>query len=123
MKDFHDLWALSSAFGFEGPVLRQALVACFDRRGTAWSETPPDVLRSSFYENVLTRRVWRDYLASGSFVQAPPAGFDVVGGRLLAFVGPVRDSIVAGVLFERHWPAGGPWQTTASAREGGEGVV
>jgi predicted nucleotidyltransferase component of viral defense system len=34
MKDFHDIWALSSTFAFEGSVLRQAIVACFERRRT-----------------------------------------------------------------------------------------
>ena len=29
MKDFHDVWALSETFGFDGSVLREAIRACF----------------------------------------------------------------------------------------------
>lgn len=48
MKDFHDIWALSSAFAFDGGVLLRAIVACFERRGTAWLTTDPDALTPRF---------------------------------------------------------------------------
>ncbi len=37
MKDFYDLWILSSQFEFDGAVLMKAVKATFERRGT----TPP----------------------------------------------------------------------------------
>ena len=37
MKDFYDLWYLSHIFSFDGPTLRQALQATFERRGGALS--------------------------------------------------------------------------------------
>jgi hypothetical protein len=113
MKDFHDIWALTSTFAFEGPVLRAALVACFERRGTAWSQTPPDVLRAAFYENPLPRGVWSDYLGSGTFAQPPPTAFETIGERVRAFLGPVRESILLDAKFDQDWPQGGPWSPPA----------
>ena len=109
MKDFHDLWALTTAFEFEGPTLTQALVACFARRGTPWTEDVPDVLTSAFYEGDELRRRWSDYMGSGAFLVAPPASFDVIGERVLAFFVPLRDQVVASEPFDRTWQAGGPW--------------
>lgn len=41
MKDFHDIWALAGTFAFDGPTLRQAIAACFERRATAWASEAP----------------------------------------------------------------------------------
>ena len=110
MKDFHDLWALTTAFEFEGPTLTEALVACFARRGTPWTEDVPDVLTSAFYEGDELRRRWSDYMGSGAFLVSPPASFDALGERALAFFIPLRDQVVAGESFDRTWQAGGPWR-------------
>ena len=120
MKDFHDVWALSSKFAFEGPVLREALVACFERRRAPWTENPPDVLRSAFYQDGQPRAAWANYLTTGAFLHAPPTRFETIGERVLAFLGPVRESIVADTEFEVQWPAGGPWQSGTGQRERGE---
>ena len=34
MKDFHDIWALSEHLEFEGKGLQEAVLRCFERRGT-----------------------------------------------------------------------------------------
>ena len=39
-----------------------------------------------------------------------PSSFEVIGDRIQTFLGPVRDSILAGESFERNWPPTGPWQ-------------
>jgi predicted nucleotidyltransferase component of viral defense system len=110
MKDFHDIWALSSAFPFEGPALRQALIACFGQRETTWPGDPPDALRSSFYEDDRLLGAWRAYLASGAFTRTPPVAFQTIGERVRAFLGPPRESIVRDTEFDQHWNAGGPWR-------------
>ena len=51
MKDFHDIWALSETFSFDGSVLREAIRACFARRGTDWTTLTPHALTSTFYSN------------------------------------------------------------------------
>lgn len=110
MKDFHDLWALTTAFEFEGPTLTEAFVACFTHRGTSWVEDVPDVLTSAFYEGDELRRRWSDYVGSGAFLIAPPASFGVIGERVRSFTVPVRDQVAAGESFNRTWQAGGPWR-------------
>lgn len=110
MKDFHDIWALSSEFSFEGPALRTAVSACFERRGRIWTPEAPDALRPAFYSDDNLRRQWAAYLRAGAFRTPPPENFEPVGERVAALLGPVRESILAGDPFEMHWDAGGPWQ-------------
>lgn len=110
MKDFHDVWALSSAFSFESALLSEAVAACFERRGTAWTEEPPHVLGTAFYENNDLRERWAAYLSSDAFRNAPPTVFTAIGERVREFLGPVRDGIAGGESFSRHWKPGGPWR-------------
>jgi predicted nucleotidyltransferase component of viral defense system len=110
MKDFHDIWALSSAFAFGGPLLREAVGACFERRGTVWTRESPDVLGPAFYADGNLQARWSAYTRGGVFRTPPPAAFESIGERVRAFLGPVRDSIVGGASFEMHWGAGGPWK-------------
>ena len=123
MKDFHDLWALSGTFAFDGASLREAIARCFARRETAWTPETPDALTSAFYTDPDIEATWRAYLSKGQFRHSPPRSMQEVGDRIRSFLGPVRESILGGSPFESHWPAGGPWQPGASAREGDEGDV
>lgn len=58
MKDFHDIWALSDTFAFEGPTLRDAISRCFERRGTRWTAELPDALGPAFYSDADVRSRW-----------------------------------------------------------------
>jgi hypothetical protein len=109
MKDFHDIWALSGAFGFDGRALRRAVAATFERRRTAWSDDLPDVLLADFYRAADLQRRWEGYVRAAAFRDAPPARFEEIGDRLLAFLGPVREAIVEHAPLSKLWPAGGPW--------------
>ena len=110
MKDFHDLWALSGAFAFDGRVLREAVDKCFARRGTPWTEEVPDALTPAFSAQLDLEVRWRAYRRKGHFRPAPPEVFGTIHDRIRAFLGPVRESIVASAPFDREWPAGGPWR-------------
>jgi hypothetical protein len=110
MKDFHDLWALAGAFAFDGPSLQRAVAACFGRRDTPWASEAPRVLTPAFYQMPEIERRWRSYLAAGMVLTPPPGQFAAVGERIVRFLGPVRDSIVAEEPFAGAWPPGGPWQ-------------
>jgi predicted nucleotidyltransferase component of viral defense system len=110
MKDFHDVWALAGAFSFDGPLLKQAIVSCFERRGTPWTDEIPRVLMPAFYQMDELQTRWRSYLAAGAVLVAPPERFEVIGERLMQFIGPVRRSRVEGEAFELAWTPGGPWR-------------
>jgi len=109
MKDFHDVWALSEAFPFEGPGLVAAVAACFERRGTPWTEEAPRVLTPEFYVTPAIAARWRSYLAAGTVLQPPPAPFAVIGERISSFLGPVRKSIMQSEPLESTWRPAGPW--------------
>lgn len=113
MKDFHDLWALSTSFAFDGPRLWRAVAACFESRATPWTPDAPAVLTPAFYQRAEPVARWSHYLASGAVLVPPPASFDVIGESIMRFLSPVRDRIVAGEPFAGMWPAGGPWSSTA----------
>lgn len=110
MKDFHDVWALSTQFEFDGGKLRRAVAACFDRRGTPWTEAVPDALTPAFYDDADVRTRWRAYVGRAQFRTSPPADLGDVGDRIRDFLDPVRRSIVNGDAFDRSWIAGGPWR-------------
>ena len=114
MKDFHDVWALSKSFPFDGVTLRNTVERCFERRGIAWTAEVPGALTPGFYADSDLQTRWRAYLRAGAFRKAPPTSFEEVGEGVRNFLRPVRDGIVAGDPLERDWPAGGPWQIAVS---------
>jgi len=118
MKDFHDIWALAGAFAFDGPSLQRAVAACFERRGTPWTGERPRVLTPAFYQGPERTKRWRSYLAAGAVLVPPPNQFEVIGERITAFLGPVRDSIITGEPLAGRWNPGGPW-TAAGRRSSG----
>jgi Nucleotidyl transferase AbiEii toxin, Type IV TA system len=109
MKDFHDVWALSSAFEFDGRALQQAIATCFERRGTPWQAEVPRALTPAFYQTREIEARWRSYLTAGAVLVRPPAQFEVIGERIIRFFGPVRSSLVEGASFTSTWEPGGPW--------------
>jgi len=108
MKDFHDVWALSSQFTFDGPTLREAVRACFERRRTGLEELP-DVMRPAFYEDARLAGFWSGYLRSATFTVPPPSDFTAVGERIREFLLPVLESLMQGTDFDLGWAVGGPW--------------
>ena len=114
MKDFHDVWALSETFSFDGSVLREAVRACFAHRRTDWTTPTPLALTSTFYSNARLIRLWRDYRFSTDPHIPPPHVFEVVGDRILSFLAPIRESVLADVPFDLYWPSGGPWQAAVA---------
>ncbi len=109
MKDFHDVWAISDSFDFDGADLRSAIEQCFERRRTIWREQVPDALTEEFYldESLVAR--WQAYLNKGQFRLAPPSEFQQIGHRIRSFLAPIRLSIVAGQEFSGTWTKGGRW--------------
>lgn len=112
MKDFHDVWALSGAFAFDGERLYGAVTRCFARRGVPWADEPPPVLTSAFYESGELQMRWRGYREAGGVLHDPPARFPVIGERVVAFLGPVRDSACRGESLRARWIPEGAWTST-----------
>ncbi|MBI2920763.1 MAG: nucleotidyl transferase AbiEii/AbiGii toxin family protein [Planctomycetes bacterium] len=113
MKDFHDIWALSSQFAFDGAALQAAVSRCFERRGTAWTAEVPDVLTATFYSDAALQSRWAAYKRAGASRTPPPSEFDEIGELLRQFLGPVRDSIMSGNVLGRSWRADGHWEVAS----------
>lgn len=109
MKDFHDVWALAGSFAFDGAMLQRAVAACFERRGTPWTDEAPRALTTAFYQAPELRARWSHYLAAGAVLVPPPAQFDTIGERIIEFLGPVREGILSRDVLSGGWPPGGPW--------------
>lgn len=109
MKDFHDVWALAGVFAFDSATLQRAVAACFERRGTPWKDETPRVLTTAFYQTPELEARWRSYLSAGAVLVPPPAQFDRLGARIIEFLGPVRERILAGDSPAATWQPGGPW--------------
>lgn len=110
MKDFHDVWALSRSFSFDGPSLRRAVTSCFDRRKTPLITEMPRALTPAFYERSEIAQRWRAYRTAGAVLVAPPESFAEIGVGIIRFLGPLRDAITREDAVARSWPIGGPWQ-------------
>lgn len=110
MKDFHDVWALSDAFAFDGERLCGAVSGCFARRGGQPMEQRPPALTSAFYEAREMQQRWSGYRAAGGLLRPPPEHFEEIGQRLIAFLGPVWESLSTGTESRGDWAPRGPWR-------------
>ena len=110
MKDFHDIWALSETFSFDGSVLSDAIQACFSRRRTDWTIRVPLAVTPPFYADARLNRRWTNYRASTNPLVPPPEAFHIVGERIVAFLGPIRENVLEEVPFDMDWSPGGPWR-------------
>lgn len=109
MKDFYDVHALASSFGFEGPPLADAIRATFERRGTPFPQGEPLVLTREFLAAPERQAQWRAFLRRGRLRGPPDAG--ELAHALMRFLGPVLVAVARGRPFPATWPAGGPWTT------------
>jgi len=109
MKDFHDIWALTTHFSFAGESTLQSVRACLTRRQAAWPNPPADALNSDFWKDEFLSNQWRHYLRAEGFLTPPPPTLDIIGARIRAFFEPMRKADEVGVAFDLLWPPGGPW--------------
>ena len=107
MKDIYDVQALSERLEFDGGRLCEAIRATFVRRGRDIDTRLPAALTGDFANDEAMRMKWAAFLRR--------SGLD--GGDLPTAVAAARgflaepwSALALNLRFERHWPAGGPWQ-------------
>jgi predicted nucleotidyltransferase component of viral defense system len=89
MKDYYDVWMLTSAFDLEPERMRQAITATFARRNTVVPEQVPDGLSDAFAADPAKQRQWLAFVRdlSGSV-----PGLDQIIGdlrrKLMVFLAP-----------------------------------
>lgn len=69
MKDFYDVWALSTTFTFDPERLARAIRATFARRNTAIPVEKPDALTEAFSADSAKQRQWTAFIAD--IIDAP----------------------------------------------------
>jgi predicted nucleotidyltransferase component of viral defense system len=108
MKDYFDIGLLARHFAFDGSRLGRAIAATFARRETEIVANPIG-LRDEFAHEPGKQGQWAAFLRK---IRATDTPLDLAEqvAALRAFLGPVLGALAAGVAFEVHWPAGGPWR-------------
>ena len=89
MKDYYDVWMLTSAFDLEPERMRQAITATFTRRNTVVPEQVPDGLSDAFAADPAKQRQWLAFVRDFS---GPVPGLDQIIGdlrrKLMVFLAP-----------------------------------
>lgn len=85
LKDFYDIWVLSSRFAFDDDRVARAMAATFARRGTQLPTEPPDALTPAFSGDPEKRAQWRAFVEN---VAEDPGDLDGVVTALAAFLMP-----------------------------------
>jgi hypothetical protein len=90
MKDYYDVWMLTSAFELDPERLRPAIVATFARRSTAIPTEVPDGLSDAFATDPGKQRQWDAFAIN---LSGPNPGFGLIVSelreRLKAFLAPM----------------------------------
>jgi len=111
MKDYYDLWFMSSHFEFEGSTLAAAVRATFERRGTGIPRRLPIALTSEFAADLSHVRQWVAFTKSLG-VEAPP-GLGVVIDKISEFVLPPAIAAASEQPFDQRWKPQNRWQSVS----------
>jgi hypothetical protein len=109
MKDFFDLWMLSSTFEFTGPRLSEAIAATFERRNTPLPSSPPLALTEEFHNDTGKLVQWSAFLRKGR-LKIQETDFGKVVLLLREFLMPPTMALVDRQRFGGKWQPKGPWR-------------
>ncbi|HLA90973.1 MAG TPA: nucleotidyl transferase AbiEii/AbiGii toxin family protein [Gemmatimonadaceae bacterium] len=110
MRDFYDVFVLAKRRDFRGDPLVRALRATFERRRTAFPDSPPLLLIAESPHVAEKGVQWRAFLAK-SALRSAPEEFGAVVSALAGFVVPVITAAREGKSFDSRWIDGGPWRS------------
>lgn len=98
MKDFYDVWYLSTRCAFDGARLASAITSTFDRRGIPAPSTPPLPLTAAFAALEGKEAQWRGFGRRADAGDLPE--LQVVTEAIHDFLWPMPTGA---------WAPGGPW--------------
>ena len=107
MKDFFDIWLLSTQFDFDGETLAEAIKQTFARRGTH-IVSQPVALTDVFTKDNSKQTQWSAFQRRSRIVDAPNQLANVIE-LVSLFLLPVANALASGDTFDRTWSAPGPW--------------
>ena len=108
MKDFYDVYFLSTSYNFNGGRLKKAIESTFQRRKTPMPDNPL-VFRPEFHEDEGRQKQWIAFLRK-SRLQDVNQEFKEVVKRITAFLRPMLLSIKERTIMDKSWIAkSGSW--------------
>jgi hypothetical protein len=108
MKDFYDLWLLSTLFAFDGDVLSDAIRNTLRRRSTPLPQGTPMAFTKEFREEAQKQTQWRAFVRRFK-PEGVPESLDAAIGQVNTFLMPVLDCLRQERHFKQTWSIGGPW--------------
>lgn len=107
LRDYYDLWLLSTLHGYDGGETTAAFAATFSRRGTTLPTEVPRGLSGAFHGASDNQAGWRSFLSSRR-VDAP-ADLSQVCDAIIRFLMPPAAAAAAGEPFEQRWEPSKGW--------------
>jgi hypothetical protein len=104
MKDFFDIWLLSSSFDFDGQRLCEAIEKTFKRRGTVLPDGDPVALTEDFSANPQKEAQWAGFIRRIKLRDVPT--LPKIVDELRVFLSPPMRAISTGVHANLKWLAG-----------------
>jgi len=107
LKDYYDIWLLSTVHAHDGAELSAALGATFSHRGTTMPTGTPPALTDVFHASAETQARWQAFV-TGKGIDAP-ADLAQVCGVIASFVMPPTVAAAAGETFASTWQPSAGW--------------
>ncbi len=108
LRDFYDIWLLSTRCAFEGAVLQAAIRATFEHRGTAPSLELPIAFSDEFAS--LKQAQWRAFMRTFEPDVGEKLVFAEVIAQLRRFAVPLLEATAKGREYRRQWSPETGWR-------------
>lgn len=103
MKDFYDVYTLSTSHDFESNRLKEAVEATFKRRKISIPDEPL-VFRSEFYQDKGRQQQWTAFLRKVRLDDVP-RDFSEIMKKITLFLKPIVVSVKGKTDVRKHWDA------------------
>lgn len=108
MKDFYDIWMLSSTFEYESTELSMAIKQIF-KHCKREMEGNYSVLQEVFAADRRLAQKWQIFLQKNNLTDAPRE-FSTVMKHIRQFLQPIAEGIAKQVPIKGHWVPPEPWK-------------
>lgn len=110
MKDFYDVWFLSTRFPFDGTILTKAIASTFSRRKTDVPLEIPLALTDEFAHDDQKQAHWASF-TDRTRIDTFESDLGSVIEQLRSFLRSPLKAVNMSSSFEKRWPPEGPWTT------------
>lgn len=101
MKDFYDIYILSSSENFEGRVLQEAIIETFGRRKTILEKEHP-LFTEEFYSDAARNKQWNAFIKRIGLTEENLT-FETVMKRIHDFIFPIYQAMLQEEEFFNQW--------------------